>query len=181
MKRSNDAWLVGDVCYIDVSTPKFPRAVALIDAADWDLVLAVGSLSRWHAIEGARHTTYVRRQIGRGPGAAIVLHRLLLGLTGDQEMLVDHANRDGLDNRRNNLRLATKRQNNANAAGYGTLRLKGVKRNPSSYEARITVGGEFHHLGSFPTPEAAARAYDVAARDAFGEFAFLNFPEGAAA
>lgn len=104
---------------------------------------------------------------------------------------VDHANGDGLDNRRANLRHATHRQNTLNRrpvirrdASRGS-RFKGVSRDPSEnrttpWRARITVApGRQVLLGRFQTEEGAARAYDRAAIEHHGQFARLNFPDDA--
>lgn len=92
---------------------------------------------------------------------------------------VDHRNNDVLDNRRENLRFATRSQNNRNRrvnrnnkSGY-----KGVsvdKRCPDRWQAAIYVAPKQIRLGSFSTPEAAALAYNRAALKYYGEFARLN-------
>lgn len=92
---------------------------------------------------------------------------------------VDHRNLDRLDNRIDNLRLATNQQNAANrrALRNNRLGIKGVGistlrvRKPQRYRARIRVNDRLIHLGYFATPEAALAAYDSAARLHFGEFA----------
>jgi hypothetical protein len=114
---------------------------------------------------------YARRSEGKWN--KLYMHRELTGWA-----LVDHKNRDGLDNRRGNLRPASKSQNAANAPrrSDSTNQFKGVRPSSGgrpSWVARI----QNRHLGTFPTEEAAALAYDAAARETFGEFAWLNFPE----
>jgi hypothetical protein len=96
--------------------------------------------------------------------------------------LVDHWNRDGLDNRRCNLRIANYSQNAANSGPSvrNTSGYKGVtfSRRADKWQAGIQVNGKFQFLGHWATREDAARAYDAAATKFFGEFAHLNFPLG---
>lgn len=89
----------------------------------------------------------------------------------------DHKNRDGLDNRRENLREATDSLNNVNRRKMSKHPYKGVFRQTNGrWAARVGSGSEFY-LGTFDTIEEAAMAYDVAAKQRYGEFALLNFPE----
>lgn len=128
----------------------------------------------------------------------ISMHRLIMGLPEGRQ--VDHKNGDSLDNRRENLRVCTRSQNMANIKGPRKGSYKGVRKVPLNrgqgeplYEACITrqkldVNGkpirfpsgsikrENIILGRFETAEDAARAYDAAAREMWGEFAWLNFP-----
>jgi hypothetical protein len=91
---------------------------------------------------------------------------------------VDHENRNGLDCRRTNLRLATHRQNimntglrPANTSGY-----KGVSwdKENQKWRASIRAYGRSYNLGRFSTKEEAARAYNEAASRLHGSFARLN-------
>lgn len=110
---------------------------------------------------------------------SILMHRYIMGFPIE---IIDHANRDSLDNRKVNLRPATRAQNAANAGlrksktGY-----RGVRTHTLNSTARISIGGKEIYLGKFPTPLEAALAYDTAAKEHFGEFACLNFPEGKSA
>jgi hypothetical protein len=113
-------------------------------------------------------------------------HRLIFCMmTGDwPQKLIDHKDRDGLNNRWANLREADRAQNQHNRgkrkdnpSGY-----KGVRApKKGKWHARITVNRKSIHLGAFLSPEEAARAYDRAALRHFGEYAGLNFPTAVAA
>jgi hypothetical protein len=102
------------------------------------------------------------------------MHRLIMA--APDGIGVDHINGDGLDNRRANLRLASQRDNSANMAvrASSATGFKGVswKRRNRKWQAQIGRT----YLGIFASAEEAARAYDHAAREAWGEFAHLNFP-----
>ncbi len=121
---------------------------------------------------------YANRSVGtRITHKAIFLHRLILNAQpGD---ICDHINGDTLDNRRENLRLVTKSQNSQNRVrqSNNTSGYKGVSWCQGKWQAYIKVNGKKIHLGTFSTPEEAARAYDAAAIKYFGKFAVLNFVE----
>lgn len=112
-------------------------------------------------------------------GGRIYMHRLIMN--APKGALVDHINRDRLDNRRTNLRFATAQQQSVNSNPRpARVPYKGVSLHYGKYAARITVNGELRLLGSHDTAEAAARAYDEVALAEWGEFARLNFADGAA-
>ena len=97
-------------------------------------------------------------------------------------MVVDHINRNPLDNRRVNLRLATPMQNLANVGVRKTTRsssqYKGVRVTDSgTWTAKISYQGKFACLGTYALEKDAAMAYDMAALEIWGEFAALTFPE----
>jgi hypothetical protein len=95
--------------------------------------------------------------------------------------LVDHRNCHSLDNRRENLRLATREQNvhNRRKRKKATSRFLGVSfyKPRGNWESRIMHRGKRIRLGRFDSEIVAARAYDEAAKKYFGEFARLNFPQ----
>lgn len=154
--------------YIELTQGKF----AAVDDTDyawllqWDWFLH----SQGYAVRNARKDDIGRRGI-------IYMHRFIIDAPTGKE--VDHHDRNKLNNQRSNLREVTTTQNQHNRtprAGH----YKGVRFDPdrNKYRVRITVDRREIHLGRYATPEEAARVYDAAARQHFGEFARLNFPEG---
>lgn len=109
----------------------------------------------------------------------ILLHRFILA--APKGLDVDHVNGDPLDNRRDNIRLATRSQNMANSGprANGRSPYKGVSwhKRDRRWCASIMVVGHKRHLGNFDSERAAALAYDRAAFAAWGEFSRLNFPD----
>lgn len=145
--------------------------VALVDDADFEWL----SRFNWCAVKTGK-TFYAVRRDGRHP---VLMHRVILSASDDVD--VDHRDLDGLNNTRANLRLASRSQNMANISKYESNRsgFKGVSWHAShgAWRANITVEWRQYHIGYFDTPEAAARAYDAAAREHFGEFARTNFTD----
>jgi hypothetical protein len=108
----------------------------------------------------------------------IAMHRLILNL-GKNDPHVDHKDGNGLDNRRNNLRLATRSQNGANKRKNRNKvsKFKGVSpcsSNKTKWRATIKVNKKTISLGTYLIEEMAAYAYDLAAKKYFGEFALVN-------
>jgi hypothetical protein len=106
------------------------------------------------------------------------MHKLITGWPQ-----TDHINHDGLDNRRGNLRPVTTIQNQQNRRprAIASSKYKGVCRHRDrKWLARICINGTQYHLGLFVTEEDAALAYNAAALEAFGEYAYLNQIEAAA-
>lgn len=105
------------------------------------------------------------------------LHRAVMISAGHKLLPsddVDHRDCDPLNNRRNNLRIASSSDNGANRKHWAASGYKGVYTHDSRWRAQITKDQKRHHLGLFATPEEAARAYNEAAVKLFGEFAHLN-------
>jgi hypothetical protein len=146
---------------------------ALVDDEDYDRVTAIG---KWYADPSGK-TFYARKNFWRdGSYTSIRMHALITGIDN-----VDHANGNGLDNQKSNLRPATGSQNcqNRGIRSDNSSGFKGVywSRQRGKWVASIWFDGRERHLGVFTDPAAAAHAYDAAAHKAFGEFARPNFPE----
>lgn len=107
----------------------------------------------------------------------VLLHREIMN--APRGVNVDHRNSDGLDDRRENLRLCSQSQNNMNRRKLrGTSRYKGVSwsRANKKWQTHIKINRKSMALGHFADETDAARAYDAAAIRLFGDFARLNFP-----
>lgn len=91
---------------------------------------------------------------------------------------IDHINGVKTDNRIENLRACTSQQNKGNVGLLSSNRTgyKGVSLNKRTgfYHAQIKINGKQTYLGRFSTPKAAARVYNIAAKEQFGDFAYLN-------
>lgn len=140
--------------------------IVLLDAENVDLV----SSYQWAVgIHG-----YVTSGAGK---RQILLHRLVAG--AGNGCIVDHVNRNKLDNRRSNLRICTCQQNmfNREQQANNQSGYKGVCQTKDGlWQAQIQYCGRAVYLGRFGDALSAAMAYDMAAKRLFGEYAFLNLP-----
>lgn len=150
---------------------------AVVDDDDYERVSAY----KWQAHKNNRNPGSFYAQAGiRGADGkfhTVMMHRFVMN--AEKGVHVDHINRDGLCNTKSNLRLCNQSQNFANRTkqSNNTTGFKGVVFLKGRYFSRIKYLGKQIRLGSFVNPEAAALAYDTKARELFGEFACLNFPE----
>ncbi len=157
-----------DIRFIPLTQGKF----AIVDAADYDWL----SQWKWYASKG--HNTWYAARRFSDTGKTTFMHRLITGAPAG--LLVDHINRNGLNNTRKNIRQCTHTQNmrNKGPARNSSSKYKGVKRNKANkkFKAAITCDGKRHYLGTFKDEIEAAKAYDKKAKQLFAEFAYLNFP-----
>lgn len=148
--------------------------VALVDDADYEWLSGYA----WYAHFNAGRKVYARTGAVTGRRGPVFMHNMILGNPPGR---TDHRNRNGLDNRRENLRTCTQRQNVANTVRARvkspfrgvTIRGGGVH----CWRAQIESNGKSIYLGHFATSIQAALAYDAAALNHYGEFAVLNFPD----
>lgn len=142
--------------------------ITLIDDIDSDL-----AVYRWcyggggYALRGENNTT-------------LYLHRVIMGRMGNvpQGYTVDHINRDKLDNRRENLRVATASQNHINSGlrSDNTSGFKGVywRKDSGKWRAKIRIGGKYINMGSYETVEEAHEVYKKKELETFGEFSVFS-------
>ena len=134
----------------------------------------VGTLAGW-----LQNTNY---RMVRVEGKAWNAHKISYEMHyGDTDSPLDHASRDKSDNSIENLRLATRSQNEANtgkrssnSSGY-----KGVYwlKNAGKWRAKIDYNKKQIHIGLFSDKHEAAKAYNCEAKKLHGEYAFLNMIE----
>lgn len=137
--------------------------VALVDAEDYEKL----SDFKW-SYDGryARRTDKENKKV--------YMHRVILE-AGKGE-IVDHINRNKLDNRKSNLRKASYQQNSSNSKlhRHNTSGYRGVYRWKNYWRAAVTYEGKQISCGYYETKEEAAQAYNEKARELFGEFAYVN-------
>lgn len=166
---------------IPLSGAKAAGRVTRVDDGDYELAMQY----RWHLVE--KPGTATRRPLGPYANTAfgkvdgrkrfMRLHNLLTGWP-----LVDHIDHDGLNNQRYNLRPATTAENGQNSRRKITAasQFKGITWDfrDKMWKARIETFGKAKTVGASPIEIEAAYAYDAAARELFGPYACVNFPEG---
>ena len=169
---------------MQVQIPLTQGQFTLIDGIDRDAMLTIGKWcysSSGYAVHyctddaGKRRTLYMHR---------VIMQRVLGGPipAGYQVDHISGATQGKLarlDNRRENLRLATRSQNQAHKGrgANNTSEYKGVSFNQGKWEARIKYQDQRLNLGRFKYAITAAWVYDAASRLLYGEFAGLNFPD----
>jgi hypothetical protein len=153
--------IVGNVAFV----PLTQGLEAVIDADDVPIVEGF-----FWSVARRRHMIYAQRGI---PGGIILMHRAIKNAPNGLQ--VDHIDRDGLNNRRANLRFATHAQNNQNKAMHplNSSGFKGVSlyKPNGRWRAYIDKDGHRTCLGYFATPEEAHAAYVAAASTLHGDFA----------
>jgi hypothetical protein len=144
---------------------------ALIDEINYEKI----SKYRWYIHKGYAF----RQEYCDGLCVKFSMHREIINAPPYVE--VDHINGNRIDNRQSNLRLATRSTNVMNRVDRGAGSNSGYRgvhlRKNGYYQATITINYKQVYLGTYNDAIWAAKAYDDAAREYFGEFARLNFPK----
>lgn len=156
--------------------------MALVDDEDFEAL----ALTKWN-VYWRRHAFYAKRHVSRPGGGRTTayLHRLVLAWRLDRDLAkgedCDHINGNGLDNRRANLRVATRAQNNRNCrrrVANPSSRYLGVtwREANSKWQSRVSVNGKNVSLGCYATEIDAALAREayIAAHPEL--YARTNFP-----
>jgi hypothetical protein len=134
-----------------------------VDPEDYALLKRYSWCAMW--VE-CNHTFYaLNRKLG-------LMHRFLTNAPA--ELVVDHKNHNTLDNRKANLRICSRLQNQQNMRMHAdnTTGFKGVSRLKGKFRARIHLNGREKSLGVYDTTQEAAQDYDRASKQHFGDFAY---------
>ena len=150
--------------------------IALVDDQDYDWL----NKFDWHARK-SRNTYYAATNIQclDGKQTVIYIHQLILDqIHGYDEngLISDHKDRNGLNNQRYNLRRAAHGLNSHNREGWGKSKYKGVSWNKynGKWLSMIDIKSKNKYLGYFNNEIDAAKAYDKAAKEIYGNNAVLN-------
>lgn len=148
--------------------------VTVVDDADYGWL----SQYKWRAVGTGKNIRAVRYRRNPNDGKQLdaKMHREIMDVLDTPSVLVDHANGNSLDNCRSNLRMATYSQNQANRPPNSDCRsgYKGVMETKTGWAAHAWLSDHSKYLGTFDAAEKAALAYDLAAIEQYGEFAWLN-------
>jgi len=145
---------------------------ALVDDKDFEYL----NQFKWHLGTEKSNSQYAIRHIRiNGKRTTIAMHKVILN--NPAGTVSDHINGNGLDNRRENLRICTVRNNCMNRKQQGgTSKYKGVSLHSpgGKWKSRIKTNGKTYNLGCYKTQEEAASVYNIAAKIMFGNFANPN-------
>lgn len=154
---------------------------AQVDDEDYDFLMQWN----WQVSKAYKNIFYAVRS-NVGSSNKTYMHRVIMGLEIGDTRVVDHINNNGLFCQKYNMRICSREQNNKNRrAALKTSKYLGVhiattKRNGKEWKyirGAISINGAAKSLGHFKTEIEAARAYDIKAKELYGEFANLNFPQ----
>lgn len=142
---------------------------ALIDLEDIDKVKNI----KWHKSDLQRNTYYCVSNDKKWRK----LHRLILGVE-DSNIFIDHINHNGLDNRKDNLRICTNQQNICNCVipKNNISGCKGVywSKDKGKWTVQVTINNKTKYIGRFDNYDDAVNARKEAARKYYGEFCNEN-------
>jgi len=156
-------------------TNKYKREIfALVDDEDYEKL----SVFTWNFYEHKNKTYAVRTDRSTGRQIPIRMHRVIMEVD-DPKVLIDHMDRNGLNNQKSNLRKCSNKKNCANRKSHNnaTSKYLGVylRKDTNKWRVEGTSDGKRFNIGSFFDETEAAKAYDKWAKEYHGEFANLNF------
>lgn len=152
-----------------ITSKKYGEKIVTISDEDYDLV------SKYTWAIAKRGKTFYAASSKWGYGV-IYMHRLILKAKKGE--LIDHKDRNGLNNQRDNIRKCTGQQNKSNVSSHSDSKSMYVGvtwyKNYNKWEAQITNKGKHYKLGYFENERDAASAYNLKAIELKGEFANIN-------
>lgn len=127
--------------------------VAIVDDEDFECL----NKYKWYTRKDSRHTFYAARNSERvnGKSHTIRMHWHIVGKP-EKPLTVDHINKNGLDNQRDNLRIISTRDNQCNRHN---TKYYGAKRDGQRYRSQIRINGKRKYLGRFNTEVEAHERY----------------------
>lgn len=146
------------------------RGIVLVDDEDYEWLSKLGN---WYLTAGRYAGIFINSE-------SFSMHRLIMEKHyGESKLDVDHKDRSPLNNQKNNLRYCTMSQNLGNCEkrtrkGGTHSKFKGVGRNKKKWMAEVKYEGKRFRLGNFDTERECAIAYNLKAKELFGDFALLN-------
>lgn len=162
---------------IVIDSQVYGLKTCLVDDEDYEWILAMGSVA---ATPYGYANMYIR---GSKPRTQKHLHRVIferynIDIEGKD---IDHINMNKMDNRKENLRVCSRSQNKGNVkkprGKKNASQYKGVTLGYGKWRTLITKDGHVESLSTYETERQAAIAYDIRAKELFGEFAQINIPD----
>lgn len=155
----------------------------LVDDEDFELINKV----KWYIVKGTNtfyaYTDLRTRKDGKTlEGSQFAMHRVILGLEklGNSDTPVDHKNGNGLDNRKENLRIVTNQLNTFNTKPKHKNKssiYKGVMLAKGKWNVQIKLNYKSNNLGTYKDEIYAAKVYDAVVRFYTGAVGYVNFKE----
>lgn len=157
---------------IDIKSKVYGDNKILLSPCDYYL-----SMLNWHVYQDG-NILYAASNVRRRDRKGFKRFRLHRAIMKNESGVIDHANRNGLDNRRENLRVVTTMENgyNRTLSKNNTTGFKGVvfDKRVGRFKAKIKAAGRYYFGGHFNSATDAARKYNEMARELHGEFAYQN-------
>ena len=163
-RKTNEYIFREDYIELIITNSKNKKFITKIDTEDYETV------KQYHWGILGKHSRYTEYVYTKTSKYTIDLHRMLTNCP--KGMVVDHINADGLDNRKENLRICTNAENiqNGKIRSNNKTGVNGVQFHQKAYVASITANNIQHYLGRFKTLEEAKKAREDAEIKYFGEF-----------
>ena len=163
-KGEHNIRIVDNIAYVDIYDRQDMKiAEYIIDVEDIPII----EQSTW-SLSNGRHTQYCKSN-ELGP-----LHRIIMNVT-DTNIIVDHINHNGLDNRKSNLRICTNQENicNCEIPKNNKSGCKGVywAKDKQKWTVQVTINNKTKYIGRFDSLEDAIKARQEASKEYYGDFA----------